>query len=219
MTASRVCFIISEIVVVIFVSGQCPAAFILDTGTPIGPNLPAPSLEQLPSSFQFIAGRFQTPTKSRITGVEGHFNAFGSGTMTFTITGPDDAGLPDLSTTLHSVSGTLEVPTRDWAGVVGLNWIVESGTYWLVLMPQNLSTSMPTGSPFPTVTAAISETSGKWLFMSVSDLGFRISGEAVPEPVTWVLFAIAAAAFIFHSRCSRAAGSDAPFRYQFLLMP
>jgi hypothetical protein len=165
---------------------------IVDTGSPV-PGAPAWNL----SPVGLLGGEFVVGGPVTITSVEGWmavsiFDEESAGDVAFSIysDGGDTPG-----TRLYSAVATVsDFPLDpDWYGPTGLDWVLDSGTYWVTFEPSSLIGLMPFTVPSPLGDYAY-RTTGSWVGFDTLDIGVRILGDtdvaSVPEPGSMALLGL-----------------------------
>jgi hypothetical protein len=177
---------------------------IIDTGEGNGP-------QYLLNHQQWLGAQFNVHQETRIEEISGFMGTVAAGSVSFAIY--DGAGnLP--GTQLFSADITLGLSDPQWATISGLDWLIGSGTYWVVFrtLDQTYRGVMPGLSPFQLGNEAHTGVLPDVWFDSNDDnhgLSVRIQGTqsivSVPEPST--IYLLGAGLLFLVSRRSQRANS------------
>jgi hypothetical protein len=187
--------IISAALVALLTAGVAHAATVVDTGEP---NYAAGSQVSLDSS-NWIAGQVTFNQSLQINGVQVYLDdlfGFGVGSN-FNIALYNDIG-NKIGSQLFTDKATYG--SAGWNGLSGLNWAVDSGSYWVGIEIDESYGSMlvaPQFVPSPLANTAFSSNGGSSYAYgnasgtgSISNLGFGLQIQAVPEPETYAMLLV-----------------------------
>ena len=170
---------------------------IVDTGEGNGP-------QYLLNYQQWLGAQFNVQQATRIEEISGFMGTVATGSVSFAIY--DGAGnLPGAQ--LFSADISLDLSDPQWATISGLDWSIDSGTYWVVFktLDQAYRGVMPGLSPFQLGNEAHTGVLPDVWFDSNDDnngLSVRIQGAqstvSVPEPST--IYLLGAGLLFFVSR-------------------
>ena len=170
-----------------FVSTSANALLIVDTGAGGTSGTSQPTF----GNFQFLAVEFNVASDTTITDIEGWMLATGSTDVgTIAIYNDDAAGGEIPGTELFSTAFTGGGFFAHWGGAHGLGLNILAGNYWVSFESragQNMSGTMPGGTPNPLTNGAHRNSLGTW-FENNGDIGVRITASPVPVPAAVWLF-------------------------------
>lgn len=194
--------------------GAALAGVLLNTGTPVNPNLDWSLFRVGNLDGQNLAAQFEVGVGgATITGIEGYVNGLG----TFSISVASNAGgnVP-LSTILSPVQATSNSETGAWSGVNNLNLHLAQGLYWAIFsvrpdLGDTFGGGMYNNAPNPAIHEAFFEIPEfQWINYDDLNIGVRVYDDTVtagvPEPAAWTLmilgFGAAGAALRRRSRAN-----------------
>jgi hypothetical protein len=162
------------------------AVLLVDTGTP--PTITNNYLYRFVAQ-EYFGAQFTIASSYVITSIEGYVsNDLGpeAGTVLAEIYHDRD-GYNSPGERLFSTPFALaRFAHENWYGVFGLNWVIDSGTYWVAFVPDTNIEGLQRGAagPFPLLTDLNSN--GVWLGLSdYGGQGWRINASlpSTPKPV------------------------------------
>jgi hypothetical protein len=168
------------------------AAFIVDTGTPVGTsaaNLHSTSA----SSFQQVAGSFVLATDDHVASIEGFIKADAAAILQISLFGTEiAAGNLILTDYIDATIG------ESWQGLFGLDSNLPAGTYWVTfkaLFSPSGVIRMRLGPPSPLPNHAFlnGTTGGLWFETNGFSIGLRVGDgvtAAVPDVEAWALMVL-----------------------------
>lgn len=168
--------------------GVANAGFIVD----IEPGLPGGVDGLYLSSDQFLAVQFSTTQVWAINSIEGWISKTDA-TETATVAIYSDSGTLPGDELFSAAFNAQPNILSEWEGALGLNWLLEAGTYWAtfeVRGGQTLNGEMPRVAE----SSLIGFTSSNGVWSSYNDnIGIRINASQpspAPEPGTIALFGL-----------------------------
>ena len=178
--------LLSCLLLICCASGDALAETIVDTG-----GVDPTSLDQwILRRDQWLAGEFTIAAATTITAVEGYIRTNPTQSLggTFTISLYADGGeVPSSGDPLYFAAATRAAGKVDpaWEGLSGLDWSLDSGSYWVTFEIRPTDTLADGIMPVPSAAPLLDEAYAyrrAWSEYDELDIGVRISGQPVPEP-------------------------------------
>lgn len=160
------------------------SADLINTGTaPIG------GANYAVASWEFLAGEFTLTEKTTITSIEGWMHINDGGNLVAAIyTGAGTVPGSMLYSSPFAVAAE-PYPQTAWRGVMGLNWVLEPGTYWVSFEGTGSAwATMWRDSEHPLEHEAFwSSSNGYWIGYYHLGMGVRINHSVVPIPGSFLI--------------------------------